>query len=213
MGSKSGFFERTRRSLRGCTMKPSLRLCLFEEGYDISLLGFLIALPFMDRWHREPRDIMESWGVYYSDSALVLCWGDKTKFIHMPWQWDHCLCEVRRADGSWVKKVASYENLPPDGREYQTFPYRYVCDNGEVQEVMATVHVERRTWTWRWFKWLRLPFPKMTRQSIDVSFSGEVGDRAFTSWKGGCIGCGWDMRFGETMEQTLKRMESERRFR
>lgn len=72
--------------------------------------------------------------------------------------------------------------------------------------------VERRTWWWKWFRWFRLPFPWKTRQSIDVHFSDEVGDAA-GSWKGGVIGTGWDMLPGETMEQTLRRMEAERRFR
>lgn len=206
------FIKRTKRSLRGCRLRPSLKLILFEEEYCLDLLGFLIALPFMDRWHRHPKEILESWGIYYHECSLVLCWGDKSKHIYMPWMWDHCFTEVQRADGSWVPQVNEWDGLPPDGRYVEAFPYRYVCDSGEVQNVRADVYVERRTWTWRWFKWLRLPFPKMTRQSIDVSFSEEVGDRK-GSWKGGCVGCGWEMLPGETMRDTLKRMESERRFR
>lgn len=204
------FIVRTKRSLRGCTLRPSLKLILFEEQFCFDLFGFLIALPFMDRWHRFPKEMLESWGVYYSDSAVVFCWGGRSKFVYMPWMWDHCLAEVRKPDGTWVKQVNSWDGLPPDGREVKEFPYRYTCNSGEVQNVIATVHVKRRTWKWRWFKWL--PFPRLVRQSIDVAFSDEVGD-ARGSWKGGCIGCGWDMRPGETMEQTLRRMELERRFR
>lgn len=206
------FVKRVKRSLRGCRLNTSLRLMMFEEEFSFDVFGFLIALPFMDRWHREPKEILESWGVYYHESSIVLCWGDKTKFIYMPWMWDHCFVEVRKPDGSWVKKVNEWDGLPPDGREEQTFPYTYTCNNGDVQNVAATVYAERRTWTWRWFRWFRLPFPRKTRQSIDVQFSDEVGD-ARGSWKGGCVGCGWDMLLGETMEQTLRRMEGERRFR
>lgn len=68
-----GFIARTKRSLRGCRLRPSLKLVLFEEGYCLDLLGFLISLPFMDRWHRYPTEICDSWGLYYMDSALVLC--------------------------------------------------------------------------------------------------------------------------------------------
>ncbi len=203
---------RIRRSLRDCRLRPSLRLSLFEEEFCLDLFGFLIALPFLDRWHREPKEIMESWGLYWHESSLVLCWGDDTKHFYAPWMWDHCLAEVRRPDGSWVPHVCSYErDKEPDGRELFTFPYRYVCDSGEIQEAIATVYVERRTWKWRWFK--MLPWPRKIRQSIDVAFNREMGDRAGRDWKGGCIGCGWDMKTGETAEQTLRRMESERRFR
>jgi len=45
-----------------------------------------------------------------------------------------------------------------------------------------------------------------------LGFDREIGERS-GSWKGGCIGCGWDMKPGETAEQTLRRMESERTFR
>lgn len=204
--------SRIRRSLRGCTLKPSLRLCSFEEGFDLDFFGFLIALPFLDRWHSEPIEIVDSWGIYYFESSLVLCYGRHSKHIYMPWMWDHCLAEVRRPDGSWVPYVGSYEHdKEPDGRELLQFQYRYVCESGEIQEAIAAVYVERRTWKWRWFPWL--PWPRLIRQSIDVHFNRQMGDRAGRDWKGGCIGCGWDMKPGETAEQTLRRMESERRFR
>lgn len=202
--------RRIRRSLEGCRLKPSLRLCLFEEQFDLDIFGFLIALPFMDRWHRMPHECMESWGVYYHEKSVVFCWGDRHKTFYMPWMWDHCKTEVRRPDGSWVPYVASYDNKEPDGREILTFPYRYTLKSGEIQDATATVYVERRTWKWRWLP--RLPWPRLVRQSIDIAFDMEIGERS-GSWKGGCIGCGWDMRPGETPEQTLRRMESERTFR
>lgn len=202
---------RIRRSMRDCKLKPSFRLCLFEEEYCLDFFGFLIALPFMDRWHREPHEIMESWGLYYFETSLVFCFGRKSKHIYMPWMWYHCKAEVRRPDGSWVPYVGSYEHdKEPDGRETLQFPYRYVLKSGEVQEATATVYVERRTWRMKAFPWL--PWPRKIRQSIDVAFDREIGERS-GSWKGGCIGCGWDMKPGETAEQTLRRMESEREFR
>lgn len=33
------------------------------------------------------------------------------------------------------------------------------------------------------------------------------------SWKGGCVGCGYDMRPEEAPKETLMRMQRERRFR
>lgn len=210
--TRTAVMRRVRRSLRGCTLKLSLRLCLFEEEFTLDFFGFLIALPFMDRWHRMPHECMESWGCYYSEKSFVVCRGAKTKFYYMPWMWDHCVHEVRNAKGEWVPYVASYEVGPgklPDGREEWVVPYTYTLRSGEVQNRLATVHVTRRIWKWRWFR--KLPYPKLTRQSIDVMFDGEVGERT-GSWKGGCIGCGWDLRSDETAIACLRRMESERVF-
>lgn len=207
------FAQRVRRSLEGCRFRPSLRLDLFEDGYCADILGFLISLPFMDRWWRHPHEIMESWGVYYDvdGRSIVFCWGDYTKFVHMPWDWKHISHEVRRPDGTWVPYVGTYEkDKEPDGRWLGTYPYRYVLKSGEVQDRTATVYVDRHEWRWKCLKWL--PWFAKKRVSIDVMFDDEVGERS-GSWKGGTIGCGWDLRKGETPEQSLRRMEREREFR
>ena len=46
---------------------------------------------------------------------------------------------------------------------------------------------------------------------MSVNFSDEVGERS-GSWKGGTLGCGYDLLKNETMEQCLRRMEKERKF-
>ena len=97
----------------------------------------------------------------------------------------------------------------PDSRHEEQFAYHYTLKSGEVQERIATIHVERREWRQKWLRWCPLFAKKST--SIDVQFNGEVGERT-GSWKGGTIGCGWDLRKGETAEQALRRMERERSF-
>lgn len=103
-----------------------------------------------------------------------------------------------------------------EGKEYErrkeaeerhsaSFPYRYELLSGEAQEVTATIHVNRYI---RRLKWT--PF-KQIEDSIDVKFSDEVGPER-GSWKGGCIGCGYDLKPKETAIQCLRRMERERRF-
>jgi hypothetical protein len=49
------------------------------------------------------------------------------------------------------------------------------------------------------------------RTSIEVGFDDEVGERT-GSWKGGTIGCGYDMLPDESAVQCLRRMERERKF-
>lgn len=166
------------------------------------------ALPLR---HRKVKlgEMMESWGWSLVDRSIHLKWSHRTKVIYLPWDWAHLKCEVQRPDGTWVPYVASYEDKEPDGRWEAKFPYTYTLKSGEVQNRTATVYVERREWRWRWLKWL--PWPCIKRKSIDVAFDGEVGEQT-GSWKGGTIGCGYEMRRGEAAETTLRRMEAERNF-
>lgn len=207
-------------------------LALFKAGWGIDLhlfgdpphyslglhlpwlLSCYIKLPFLRRWAREPEDIMESWGVSYSspESVLWLRWGRHYRMVTMPWaDLVHIAREVMRPDGSWVPYVGTYEReKAPDGRHTEAHPYRYLLRSGEVQQRVATIHIERMEWRLRWLRWTRLG--RKVRYYIDVEFSDEVGERS-GSWKGGTVGCSYDLRPGETPVECLRRMESERRFR
>jgi hypothetical protein len=199
--------------------RMALQLCLFGDRPHYSLniealrINLWIRLPFLERWAREPEDIMESWGASYTAEAggLHLRWGRKYKIITMPWHdWQHISHMVRRPGGDWVPYVGSWEHdKKPDGRAEERHPYFYLLQSGEVQQRTATIHVERRIWRLRWLRWTSL-FQKV-RHSIDVEFDGEVGERT-GSWKGGTIGCGYDLKPGETPLQCLRRMQAERRF-
>lgn len=201
-----------KRGLEGCRFRASFKLCSFEEGYSFDLFGFLIALPFLDRFHTpiDCGEIMYNWGAHFYDkSCFVLCWRASTLHIHLPWAWDHCVHEVLREDGTWVPYVGSYEDKEPDGRFIQTADFQYTLKSGEVQHRIATFYTNRMTWKWRWFKWL--PWPRLVRTGIDIEFSGEVGEST-GSWKGGTVGCGYDLRPGETPIACLRRMEFEHKF-
>lgn len=89
-----------------------------------------------------------------------------------------------------------------------TLPYRYTLKNGEVQSVNAEVHVSEMEWRARWWPVLR---NRKVCRSIGVNFSSEVGEET-GSWKGGCVGCGYDLHPGEAAEACLRRMERERKF-
>ena len=219
------YAARIRRSLRGCRPKLSFGLDLFEEGYCLDLFGFLIALPFLDRFAYDPEEIMDRWGVYYFERAIVFCWKSKSKSFYMPWSYVHISHDVLRPDGTWVPYVGCYETgspikntsglvvfeggKEPDGRAIWESPYRYTLRSGEVQVRTATVYVDRMQCRQKWLKWTS--WFAMNRQSIDVHFSDEIGERT-GSWKGGVVGCGCTMLPGETALDTLRRMERERVF-
>lgn len=205
------YLKRIQRSLEGCRPKLSLGLDMFEEEYCVNFFGMLIALPCADYLVSDPEEIMDFWGVYYHESAIVLGWGSKTKFIHMPWEYSFIRRELLAKDGTWMLQSKDYYSL--DGPEFELweeeYPYTYTKINGDTQRVTATVTAERVEYRWKCLKWQSL-FARR-RAVIGVRFSDEVGESA-GSWKGGTIGCGYTMRKGETPLECLRRMEREREF-
>lgn len=227
------FIDFNRRGVRtrgglDISFKPgfALALCKFDDDYDaggrwtlhihLGWPNIFVRLPWL-RSRTMPVDgMLDSWGFSFTafdggfPDAVHLNWGHRTKILRMPWAWEHHLTEVQRADGSWAPRRSVWcDGDDEDGRHIAAFPYIYALKSGEVQRRTATVYVHRIEWRWRWFQ--RLPWPRLKRQSIDVRFDDEVGERA-GSWKGGCIGCSYEMLPGETVEQTLRRMERERKF-
>lgn len=217
----------------------ALSLCMFDEHFSLHVhLGWpnmYIKLPFLQRWHRDPDEMMEQWGFSWfcqsmPGDAIHLNWGAKTKIIYMPWAWEWVRTSLLLADGSWAHDTKSrrkedFPNYPlartekkPWGTWYkikdehawrETYPYRYVLRSAEVQERQATVTVSEMEWRWRWFT--ALPFPRMIRRTIDISFDHEVGEKS-GSWKGGVMGCGYELRPQETPREALKRMEWDKKF-
>ncbi len=137
-------------------------------------------------------------------------WWVRGLTIHMPWDWTRVRHQVLRPDGSLADFIGSWErDKGNDGRYSEQASYRYTLKNGEIQNRIATIYVEEREWRWRWLA--RLPWPRKIRRSLMVDFDGEVGERT-GSWKGGCTGCGYDLRPGEQPLDCLRRMEQERTF-
>lgn len=190
----------------------SIALCKFEENWSFHFFCLWITL-----WKTrvEPREIMDKWGIdFYPDEAyLAIGYGEKRWTFNMPWQYGYCVHYQGRRDGTFDRTEKHYFFSDPIPDEYfrETYDYTYVLENGTVQNRKATVQVERRTWCWigwpfRWMYW-----PNKVSTCIDVHFDGEVGERT-GSWKGGTIGCGYELLPTETPEQCLRRMEKERKF-
>lgn len=182
--------------------------------FHLLLLGVCIHFPCWLRPKSRREDYMrdwQRWGFSHCDDAIHFYWNERTVVWWLPWLHKvHQRHEVRRADGSWVPFVGSWEHdKEPDGREQFEFPYTYRLRSGEIQNRIATVFVERRAWRPKWFQWTAL-FEE-SHQNIDVTFNDEVGE-CTGSWKGGTVGCGYSILPGESPEQTLRRMERERIF-
>lgn len=190
----------------------ALTLCKFEDHWSIHIFCFWIELM---RPKNEPEEMMDRYGIdiYFDDRYISLGWGNKSKLIHFPWAYDNARWYQGRRDGDFDLVDHCFyrsEEMPPMYYR-ETFPYRYVLKNGEVQERTAIVDIHRITWCWRSWPFNRLYWPKKVLTSINVNFSDEVGEKT-GSWKGGVTGCGYELKPGESPEVCLRRMESERTF-
>lgn len=179
----------------------------------LSVNMLIRTLPARENGRRfDDRD--RGWGWSILDRSLNFKWGLKSIYWNLPFITTEC--EASQILSLSRNRVVFHERSGRFLEEYKareesinansaSFPYIYELNNGERQEVTAKVHVtrhiRRRKWT---------PFRK-NYDSIWVEFSDEVGPER-GSWKGGCTGCGWTMRKGETVRACLRRMESERRF-
>jgi hypothetical protein len=189
----------------------------------------IISVPFLFKLYihtskekDNPWD-SEGWSygfyVYTWVDDVVFEWGYKRLRLEFPWMLKWQKTEILDFD----KNVLSVRTTK-DKKVYETgskfdqeekvkkniekdYPYTYILRNGKVQNRIATIRcVEKWTWGWKWFPWKRF-----VRTWIEVRFNNEVGEKS-DSWKGGCIGCSYDMLPNETPEQCLKRMEKEQKF-
>lgn len=204
----------------------ALNLAAYETAHlNVGLVLFqvFVRLPFLDRVMRERRGGLESPQFGFSwtwerGSAIHFHWGHRTVLVEMPWNLEHIKTEYLDTSGEWRPRLGWKERDAEAPKWSRVLPYHYMLSDGEVQHVTATITRRRATHGRRWFgqgavsQALRSLMPKKVFESIDVEFSEEVGSRR-GSWKGGCVGCSYGMKPGETPEHTLRRMQEERRFR
>lgn len=145
------------------------------------------------------------WSIFGSgEFGLCFHWGHWQKSYDWPGTAYTLEYQQQMPDGSWAS-VFRREDQPYS----ETYPYTYVLKSGEVQKRSATVSKRRHILGRRGLS--RLGWPTRIRESIDIAFDNEVGERS-GSWKGGTVGCGYDLLPGETMLQSLRRMERDREF-
>jgi hypothetical protein len=197
----------------------------FDQRYAVSFaLGwgvFMVYLPFETKL--EEGCDMPRYGFDIHDDVLWLYKGgdyadgqcqNQWIALHLPFfNYEFDGHWIKDKDLNWIKmNHKNYGDAPDiftfrrDLAHVEVHPYTYTLSSGEVQERTATCMVEKRRWHRKWFPWL-------TKESttIDIEFNDEVGERS-GSWKGGTIGCGYEMLPEETIESCLRRMEKERKF-
>lgn len=154
----------------------------------------------------------EMYGFYIYDwYDVVLGWGNKSHWWGIPYRrCDHFKTELLDHNFNVIMEQgrgARDEWHDAKEKSQVSYPYTYTRENGEVQNRTAAVSVERITWKRKWW-----PFANLVRTSIWVEFDKEVGE-GINTWKGGTVGCGNDLLPNESVEECLRRMERERKFK
>lgn len=174
---------------------------LFLEIWRLTVVLPLGVVP-----HPWPPMDGPEWSAYASSKfGLTFRWGMRRKSFDWPWMLHTLAYEKQMPDGSWVDVF--YWDAKPYSEQH---PYTYTLRSGTVQNRIATVSKRRHVLTYQGTR--RIKWPRWIRESIDIEFDDEVGERS-GSWKGGTIGCGYDLRSGESLLDCLRRMERERTFR
>jgi len=186
---------------------------------DLIFFNLEIILPISGE--RDSECDPPKWGIGYHSNTIWIYrggngnmgGGNKWWTFRMPWDNDWVRTSVLRKDGKWEHETKGdrkdfYKDLWDEIVWSETYPFIYVLKSGKVQNRLATVKLEEREWKWHWFKWQ--PFFKKVRRTISVNFNEEVGERS-GSWKGGTLGCGYNILPNETPYECLRRMEKDRK--
>ena len=192
---------------------------------NISIFGyhFCFVIPFRNNWTDECDP--PQYGIAIHNDIFWIYRGGKGNNHggNKWWTWDlpfftlnHVRHEVECNIDGQIKLVPA-KSLETTGKDYIPLKdnklvnirkYDYT-DSYDNMVIPCVYWVEEREWRPKWLTWTG-KFKKV-RKYIEIEFSDEVGKKK-GSWKGGCIGCSYDMLENETPEQCIKRMEKERKF-
>lgn len=207
----------------GWNFDISFQLCGYFDNrprinLDLIFFSLSLILPFRNSWTDECDP--PKWGLAIHNNTVWIYRGGKgnMKGGGKWWTWnipfitmDWVRTSILLKDDTWEHETKGnhksfYKDEWKEKQKSWTYDYTDKYD-GEV--IPTTIYVDEREWRPKWLKWTKL-FAK-TRRGIDVHFSKECGERK-GSWKGGTLGCGYELLSNETPLDCLKRMEKERNF-
>lgn len=185
---------------------------------DLIFFSLTIIFPFRNKWTDECDP--PKWGISIHHNTIWIYKGGKgnMKGGGKWWAWHIPFLTKEWVRTSILLKDGSWEHEKPGNKKdffndewkakQKSWEYNYT-DSYDGETIPTIIYVEEREWRPKWLTWTSL-FSK-TRTSIDVHFSKECGKRK-GSWKGGTIGCGYELLRNEHPLDCLKRMEKERKF-
>lgn len=175
-----------------------------------------IRLPFRNKWTDE-CDPPKCGVAIHNQTFWIYKWGkgngnggNKWWTWNIPFITKSCIRHsILLKDGTWEHELnKENKNFWKDewNEKKMSWDTTYV-DKYDDEMIPTKIYVEEREWRPKWLTWTK-KFAKI-RRVIDVHFSSEVGKRK-GSWKGGTIGCSYEILNGEEPLECLKRMEKER---
>lgn len=198
------------------------------EGYQynnaeihISIFGWhsLFRLPWTHKrdWFKGEK----RYGVYVYDKTLYGNWGWKMKGWELPFvsygnavRWErykghHDFYFISSRDKKNWGLHPSRTNYNGGCQDPTTWEYDYTDPyDGEV--VPCKFWVEEMEWRRKWLRWTKMF--SLTKRFIEIEFSKEMGSRKGT-WKGGTVGCSYDLLPDEHPKDCIRRMEKEYKFK
>jgi hypothetical protein len=202
----------------------SFELCGYFDNrprinLDLLFFSLSLVLPFRNKWNDECDP--PKWGIAIHHGTFWVYRGGKGNWNggNRWWTWDipfitkeWVRTSILLEDGTWEHETPKDRNKNFYKKEWKSkqksWTYDYT-DSYDGEIIPTTIYVDEREWRPKWLKWTSL-FGKV-RRTIDIHFSKECGRRK-GEWKGGTLGCGYDLLPGEEPLDCLKRMERERKF-
>lgn len=185
---------------------------------DFIFFSLSLILPFRNKWTDECDS--PKWGIAIHNNTFWLYKGGKGNMNggNKWWTWDIPFFTKDWVRTSILLKNDTWEHETKGNKKYfysedwkekqKTWQYDYT-DSYDGEIIPTTIYVDEREWRPKWLKWTKAF--ATTRTSVDVHFSKEVGKKK-GSWKGGVLGCSYELLPNENPLNCLKRMEIERKF-
>lgn len=208
---------------------PDVEFTYRTSGYHysnaeihISMFGWhsMFRLPWSHKNNNNWDIDDKTYGVFIYNNVLYRCWGQKIKSWELPFvSYGNAYRWERYTGKPELYLVSSYEK-----ENWETHPYKMKCQDGCQEPTTWTYDytdpydgtvvpckfwVEEMEWRPKWLKWTKR-FSKIKR-FIEIEFSQEMGSKKDT-WKGGTVGCGYNLLSDEHPEECIQRMEKEYKF-
>jgi hypothetical protein len=201
----------------------SFELCGYFDNrprinLDLIFFNLTLILPFRNNWTNECDP--PKWGMVIHNNTLWLYKGGKGNmnggnkwwnfdfpFINQEW----IRTSILLNDNTWEHEAkGNNKNFYEDKWKQKQKSWKYIyTDSYDGEKIPTTIYVEEREWRPKWLTWSSL-FANV-RRTIDIHFDKECGERK-GSWKGGTIGCSYELLPNENPLDCLKRMEKEIKF-
>lgn len=171
-------------------------------------IGFAMVFINLGKAHAQVR---REKGFAFFDRAMVIYRGNDQSVILLPWAWlwlkteildthfETVYINIRQGVNVFSTEARMIEDYAKQ-QVKRIFRYTHTCKDGTIQQRWAHTYIARIHWGMKWF-----PYPIRKKLFIQVSFDAPIGMRQL---KEGA----YEMKKGEQIEDTLRRMERTEKF-